>query len=110
MILNSQEFDYVGVIFGDDLIYSFDQQSWLGDKSNSADGSVKKSKESFVDLVKNTYRVLLSRGMKGCYVYFTNKETERFFKSRIEKVVSTIMGSTDFDIQGENLQKLRIIV
>ena len=52
---------------------------------NSADGVVKHSKEKFADLFKNTYRVLLSRGMKGCYIYFMDKDTERFFKSRIEK-------------------------
>jgi hypothetical protein len=34
--------------------------------------------------VKNTYRVLLTRGMKGCYVYFVDRETERFFRSRME--------------------------
>lgn len=89
------EFDYVGVIFGDDIVYSFDRQSWVGDKTKSADGSVKRSKESFTDLVKNTYRVLLSRGMKGCYVYFTNKETERFFKSRIEKPDSSKIEDND---------------
>ena len=79
------EFDYVGVIFGEDLVYDFDKQTWQGNKENSSDGVVKRSKEKFTDLVKNTYRVLLSRGMKGCYVYFMNKDTERFFKSRIEK-------------------------
>ncbi len=46
---------------------------------------MKRSKERFLELVKHTYRVLLTRGMKGCYVYFMNKDTERFFKSRIEK-------------------------
>ena len=45
---------------------------------------MKRSKDKFVDLVKNTYRVLLSRGMKGCYVYFMDKETERFVRSRME--------------------------
>ncbi len=79
------EFDYVGVIFGEDLVYDFDNQEWKGNKEKSSDGSVKRAKEKFVDLVKNTYRVLLSRGMKGCYVYFMDKDTERFFKSRIEK-------------------------
>ena len=49
------------------------------------DNIVKRSKNNFTELIKNTYRVLLSRGMKGCYIYFTDKETERFFKSRIEK-------------------------
>lgn len=78
------EFDYVGVIIGEDLTYDFDKQDWIGDSSKSSDSVVKRSKGKFVDLVKNTYRVLLSRGMKGCYVYFMNKDTERFFKSRIE--------------------------
>ena len=45
---------------------------------------MKRSKDKFVDLVKNTYRVLLSRGMKGCYVYFMDKDTERFVRSRME--------------------------
>lgn len=78
------EFDYVGVIFGEDLVYDFDKQEWIGDSKKSSDSVVKRSKEQFVELVKNTYRVLMSRGMKGCYVYFMNKDTERFFKSRIE--------------------------
>ncbi len=79
------EFDYVGVIFGKDLVYDFDEQSWKGYPENSSDTVVKRSKAKFTDLVKNTYRVLLSRGMKGCYVYFMDKDTERFFKSRMEK-------------------------
>jgi DUF2075 family protein len=45
---------------------------------------VKRSRDKFTGLTKNTYRVLLSRGMKGCYVYFMDKDTERFFKSRME--------------------------
>ncbi len=79
------EFDYVGVIFGDDLTYDFDTQTWKGHPQNSADNVVKRSKEKFTDLIKNTYRVLLSRGIKGCYIYFIDKDTEKFFKTRIEK-------------------------
>ena len=78
------EFDYAGVIFGEDIVYDFDKQDWIGNISKSSDSVVKRSKDRFAELVKNTYRVLLSRGMKGCYVYFMNKDTERFFKSRIE--------------------------
>ena len=78
------EFDYAGVIFGQDLRYDLDEQTWIGDKTASHDTTVKRSKDQFLDLVKNTYRVLLSRGMKGCYVYFMDKNTERFFKSRME--------------------------
>lgn len=77
------EFDYVGVIFGRDLIYRFDEAGWKGVKQESADSVVKRSKQGFIELVKNTYRVLLSRGMKGCYVHFLDKETERFIRSRM---------------------------
>jgi hypothetical protein len=78
------ELDYVGVIWGRDLVYDFDRQTWVGNKKESADHVVKRSKEQFVELVKNTYRVLLSRGLKGCYVYFMDKDTERFVRSRME--------------------------
>jgi hypothetical protein len=78
------ELDYIGVIVGRDLIYDFDKQAWIADKKASADSVVKRSKEQFVELVKNTYRVLLSRGLKGCYVYFMDKNTERFVRTRME--------------------------
>lgn len=77
------EFDYVGVIWGPDLFYNPDGEDWCGNKQASQDTVVKRS-EQFVDLVKNTYRVLLSREMKGCYVYFMDKDTERFVRSRID--------------------------
>jgi DUF2075 family protein len=79
------ELDYVGVIWGRDLVYRFDDGGWVGNKKESADQVVKRSKEQFVSLVKNTYRVLLSRGIKGCYVHFLDKETERFMRSRIDR-------------------------
>ena len=78
------EFDYIGVIIGKDLIYRSDK-GWVGVKEESYDTMVKRSKDKFVDLVKNTYRVLLTRGMKGCYVYFMDDETRKFFESRITK-------------------------
>jgi hypothetical protein len=85
-VYNAQgfEFDYVGVIFGPDLRYDFDSQRWEGHPEDSHDSTVRSSRDRFVDLVKNTYRVLLSRGMKGCYIHFMDKDTERFFRSRIE--------------------------
>ncbi len=84
------EFDCVGVIFGKDLVYRFDRQEWIGDRQQSHDSVVKRSGDRFTDLVKNTYRVLLSRGMKGCYVHFMDKETEHFFRSRMESEKSAI--------------------
>jgi DUF2075 family protein len=59
-------------------------QGWVGQPEYSHDTMVKRSKATFLELVKNTYRVLFSRAMKGCYVYFVDKETENFFRSRVE--------------------------
>jgi len=78
------EFDYAGVIFGTDLRYSLDGQAWEGHPEDSCDPIVSRSKGKFVDLVKHTYRVLLSRAIKGCYVCFLDKDTERYFRSRME--------------------------
>jgi SOS-response transcriptional repressor LexA len=80
------EFDYVGVIFGNDLVYDYSKQDWTGLRDNSCDPGVKSSKDKFTELLKNTYRVLLSRGLKGCYVYFMDKDTERFVRSRAENL------------------------
>ncbi len=77
------EFEYVGVIFGKDLVYDQGKGEWAGHPENSADSVVKRSKETFLQNVKNTYRVLMTRGMKGCYVYFLDKDTKEFVQSRI---------------------------
>jgi hypothetical protein len=78
------EFDYVGVIFGPDLVYVPEAADWKGDKTKSFDTVVKRSGDRFTQMVKNTYRVLLTRGMKGCYVHFMDKNTENLFRSRLE--------------------------
>jgi uncharacterized protein len=79
------EFDYAGVIIGRDLRYKPATGTWIGDKTISHDSVVKRSGDRFADLVKNTYRVLLTRGLKGCYVYFEDDETRKFVQSRIDR-------------------------
>jgi DUF2075 family protein len=37
-----------------------------------------------VEFLRNTYKVLMTRGTQGCYVYFQDEETGRFFRSRME--------------------------
>lgn len=82
------EFDYVGVIFGRDLVYRA-RDGWVGQPEFSKDSVVRRaakgSPQSFTDLVKHTYRVLLTRGLKGCYVYFEDPATRDFFLSRVEQ-------------------------
>ena len=78
------EFDYIGVIIGKDLTYDHQQDKLIADISETADPTLRRNRDNFETYVKNIYRTLLSRGMKGCYVYFCDKNTESFFKSRIE--------------------------
>jgi len=76
------EFDYVGVIWGEDLVVR--NGEWQGVKTASRDSSVKRAPpERFAELVKNTYRVLLTRGLKGCFLYFTDDETRAFVERRL---------------------------
>jgi hypothetical protein len=78
------EFDYIGVIWGNDLVYRAAEGGWAGKKQFSYDSQVKRARpELFTDLVKNTYRVLLTRGLKGCFVHFMDAETRAFFESRL---------------------------
>jgi uncharacterized protein len=79
------EFDYVGVIFGRDLVQR-GRDGWVGQREVSKDSVVKREKDDdrFRDLVKQTYRVLMTRGIKGCYVYFEDPATREFFESRID--------------------------
>jgi uncharacterized protein len=96
------EFDYAGVVFGDDLVYR-PREGWIGRKEFSNDGGLKRgtSDEDFTRLVKNTYRVLLSRGLKGCYVYFTDDKTRDFFESRIDSLALQLAAERDAGYESE---------
>lgn len=86
------EVDYIGVIVGPDFIVREGRVVTRPEKRARQDRSlfgIKKllkaaPKETAIradSIIKNTYRTLMTRGMKGCYVYFTDKETERYFQS-----------------------------
>ena len=84
------EFDYVGVIIGDDLRYENGQIVTDYTKRAKTDQSLKginrmnpiTAKRVADTLIKNTYRTLMTRGMKGCYVYCTDKKLQEYLKGR----------------------------
>jgi len=78
------EFDYIGVIVGNDIKYDEANDCLIGDITGTKDPTLKKGKENFDEYVKNIYRVLMTRGMKGCYVYFVDDNVRKYFESRIE--------------------------
>jgi len=81
------EYEYAGVIFGRDLVWR-PRKGWVGQPEYSQDSIVKRAAKENLDrftaLVKNTYRVLLTRGLRGCYVYFEDEQTRDFVISRVE--------------------------
>ena len=73
------EFDYVGVIIGLDLRYENNKVLTDYTKRAKTDASLKgiKTNKNFIladEIIRNTYRTLLSRGQKGCYIYCEDKE------------------------------------
>lgn len=78
------EFDHVGVFIGKDLIYRNGQvvtdQNAVS-KDDSSSGIRKCKDKSLADqLIRNTYKVLLSRGQKSCYVYVEDEELRKYIK------------------------------
>lgn len=91
------EFEYVGVIIGDDLRYEDGHLVTDYTRRARTDQSVKGLKkmeredpghahELADEIIKNTYRTLMTRGMKGCYVYATDPNLRSYLKRRAERV------------------------
>lgn len=90
------EVDYIGVIIGRDLI-AIDgilktDPSARAKSDKSLAGYKKELKEDPVsagikadEIIRNTYRTLMSRGMKGCYVYFVDPATAEHFKKLLPR-------------------------
>ncbi|MFY9116080.1 MAG: DNA/RNA helicase domain-containing protein [Bacteroidales bacterium] len=88
------ELDYVGVIVGTDIKYrdnmvitdvterSSNDRSIFGIKTMFKQDPVKAS-ETADKIIKNTYRTLLTRGMKGCYVYFCDPTLRAHFANQL---------------------------
>ena len=90
------EFDYVGIIIGNDLLYK--NNKLITDFHNHAStdpsfkGIKKLEKEDSLyanlvadKLIRNIYRVLLTRGIKGCYVYCVDESLNSYFKNLIKQ-------------------------
>ncbi|MFB6209137.1 MAG: DNA/RNA helicase domain-containing protein [Candidatus Nanohaloarchaea archaeon] len=91
------EFDYVGVIIGQDLKYRNGQVIVDHEERASTDRSLfgikkmfdenpEKASELAEEIIKNTYRTLMSRGMKGCYIYCCDDQLQEYMKNRISNM------------------------
>lgn len=85
------EFDYVGVIIGKDLKYRNGRVITDAYERAKTDQSLRglnyKDDYKKVDLIiRNTYKTLLTRGQKGCYIFCEDEELQEYFKKRIELI------------------------
>lgn len=87
------EFDYVGVIIGEDLRYKNGRIITDFTKRAKTDNSLRGIKKMYNEnpkkalkiadeIIKNTYRTLLTRGQKGCYIYCEDKSLAEYLKYR----------------------------
>lgn len=88
------ELEYVGVIIGDDLRFENNKLITDVSKRSTMDASVKGFKtalknndQEFLEkadrLIRNTYRTLMSRGLKGCFVYSTDSRIRDYLRGGI---------------------------
>jgi hypothetical protein len=77
------EFDYIGIIWGADLVWR--QGNWAPKPGNSHDRELRSGRgldrETASLLLRNAYRVLCSRGMRGCSIYCQDEETRDHLRS-----------------------------
>ena len=81
------EFDYVGVFIGKDLIYNpttrrIESNKEAISKDDKSSGIRSAKQEKAHQLILNTYKTLLTRGQKGCYIYCEDPELRKYIKSR----------------------------
>lgn len=88
------EFDYVGLIIGKDLQYNPDKKelfaSWDNYKDASGKKTLKDNPQQLTQLVKNIYKVLLTRAMKGCYIYCHDENLREYIRTCLPKEASFI--------------------
>ena len=92
------EFDYIGVIIGDDIGYedghivtdytkrAATDQSLKGINKISREEGLEEANKIADSIIKNTYRTLMTRGMKGCYVYCLDKKMQEYIKTKINMI------------------------
>ena len=87
------EFDYVGVIIGNDMRYDGERiitdyrKRAKTDQSLNGLGTYKQEERNKIadEIIKNTYRTLMTRGQKGCYIYCEDKTLAEYLRSRINR-------------------------
>ena len=88
------------MIIGNDLKYNPDTHTLYADydeyKDSSGKKGLKRKQEELTQYVKQIYKVLLSRGRYGCYVYCRDENLSQYLKKRL-LLTNTSTAITDGD-------------
>ena len=81
------DLNYVAVIFGHEIDYDDESGSLVIDRSKFYDSKVKDGvdDETLKQYIINSYKVMMTRGIKGCYVYACNPRLRNYLKRFIAK-------------------------
>ena len=81
------EFDYCGVIIGRDLVYRNGQVMTNERARAKTDQSLRGNKDSILadKIIRNTYKTLLSRGQKGCFIYCEDSALREYFNDKLKQ-------------------------
>ena len=79
------DLNYVGVIFGEEIDYDKETNQIIIDPSKHFDSNVQRgvTPEELKDYLINSYKVMMSRGIKGCYVYACNTTLKEYLSNLI---------------------------
>ena len=117
------EFDWLGVLIGPDLIYNDETIVGVPEKRAGTDVSLKGWKaelraaesdlgktQTILDkvqsIIKSTYKVLLSRGRKGCFVWCADANLREYLKRRLALVSAKSANNISYTERDEGLDRL----
>jgi len=108
------ELDYIGVIIGPDFVVRKGKVVTYPEKRSRMDASIKGFKQHLKrnpeaarykasEIIKNTYRTLMTRGQKGCFIFCTDPETNAYFQATIGEMGNSINVSHPSPFEGLGL-------
>lgn len=88
------EVDYIGVMFGPDLVWRAEKWIEFPNRRDRHDKTIKgyqrmkledplNAERRVREVIRNTYRTLMTRGQRGCFLYSVDPETNAYLKCMV---------------------------
>jgi len=100
------ELNYVGVLLGHDMVVRKGHWAYFPERRAKGDASIRgygklllndrlKGEQQIREVIRNTYRTLMTRGARGCFVYSVDPETNEFLRAAVgrDMPLATVAGS-----------------